>query len=1466
MKYFSIKMKSWAAIAAIFAAFFFAPVTAIAETGQELVATINAYGTGGGTGGALQAVWDAESSTVTITNTGNVPISDASETLMLDIDQDVRVIWIACLEGNASGFEYPLVHVIAGDFEVAGGKMSSAWAAIFAEGTNSMITVSAGELTGINGGSAIETSGHVNITGGTLRSSGDGVVIYADGEVSTINVNGGTVSNSGGVTIYTDGESSTITVSGGEVNISNGNAIVSIGVNSTIVVSGTGEVKAVGDNNLPVIGTYGNVNITGGTVSASGCNAIQAQGENSVITVSGGTVSSISRSALFTNGVNSSVNVSGGEVSSKGELAIYTAGDLNISGGTITRPNDWVIRVSGESSKVTVSGGTVNAPDGTALVVEGANSTVTVSDGTLNATGGSWGILARGANSTVTVNGGTVSTVAGTAIVAEGINSTVTVSGTGDVKATNTANNNDGWAIRCAGNVDVSGGTVSATRGCAIYATGVSSTVAVSAGSVTTIGGYTIYAEGANSTVTVSGTGEVRNETQLTIFAGGNVNITGGTVSSPTDWSIEANGVNSKVTVSDGIVSTNSGVAIAAVGTNSKILVNGGTVSGAPNGTAIYATGASSIVNVSSGTVSSIKNYAIYAEGINCTVNISDTGEVKSSDADNPDSWTLSCAGNVNITGGTVSSIGGRAINATGANSEIIVSGGTVSAVTGYAISTDGANSTVTVSGTGEVKSSNDDSTDGISINASGNVNITGGTVSATSGVAIVRNGKSSTTAAIVNKGVSKSIFETNSNLKVRKSNLNLNAMSEIAVNTLSGITNYIDNKDGTVNIERKDIGEGGSITVSGGIVSTVTAVAIYVLEESTTVTVSGGEVKATFDEVYSGSAIESVGKVNIIGGTVSAVSGVGIKVDGENSMLTVNGGVVKATDNVSGSITYIGRAIENEGKVIINDGAVSAEKGMTIRTKGENGVIFINGGRVTIGAGTLIELNGDNPLIIERIGTATIYTAGSSTGLNVQPASQTTAVWAIENRQHGVNYARNTNTGFLQAAGITVTTEEAKSISVGVQNGTLITGTVGTAVFDITTTNFANETYPLTLNGAPEGVTATNVIIADNSGTLTISMTDAVAANTYSLTISIGGVTSAAFTLTVDQASVTPQAPTITGTTTMTLQTGYAATSTETYAITGTEPVTVTKTSGNDAIAWNDDAKRLDIATGLAAGTYPVVLTASNGVNPDATLTFTLMVTDEPVAPEPPVITTTTLPDGATETAYSQNLAATGDEPIMWELESGDLPNGLNLAESGAISGTPTTEGTFNFTVKATNTAGSATQALTIVISAAATPPVITMETLPGGTTGEAYSQTLTATGTAPFAWELESGDLPNGLNLAENGAISGTPTTAGTFNFTVKATNAAGSATKALTIVISADSVTGSDEIPFANPLKAWTRNGLLHVTGLTVGEPLSVYTATGTRVYHNVVTSDETDITLDIQGIYIVKQSKNTIKVVF
>jgi len=238
---------------------------------------------------------------------------------------------------------------------------------------------------------------------------------------------------------------------------------------------------------------------------------------------------------------------------------------------------------------------------------------------------------------------------------------------------------------------------------------------------------------------------------------------------------------------------------------------------------------------------------------------------------------------------------------------------------------------------------------------------------------------------------------------------------------------------------------------------------------------------------------------------------------------------------------------------------------------------------------------------------------------------------------------------------------------------------------------------------------------------------------------------------------------------------------------------------TGNTPIAWSISSGSLPTSLSLnattgaitgtptTAGTFNFTVNATNSLG-IATRALSIVINSNAVAP---TITTSTLPAGTVGQTYNQTLAATGTAPITWSIASGSLPTGLSLNSSGVISGTPSAAGTFNFTVRATNTAGNTTRALSIVINSAPVAPTITTTTLPAGTVGQAYNQTLAATGTTPIIWSIASNNLPNGLYLNGSGVISGTPSVAGTFNFTVMATNTAGSTTSALSIVINSAAV---------------------------------------------------------------------------
>ena len=141
--------------------------------------------------------------------------------------------------------------------------------------------------------------------------------------------------------------------------------------------------------------------------------------------------------------------------------------------------------------------------------------------------------------------------------------------------------------------------------------------------------------------------------------------------------------------------------------------------------------------------------------------------------------------------------------------------------------------------------------------------------------------------------------------------------------------------------------------------------------------------------------------------------------------------------------------------------------------------------------------------------------------------------------------------------------------------------------------------------------------------------------------------------------------------------------------------------------------------------------------------------------------ITTDTLPDGKVGEAYSHTLTADGTAPITWSNDSGKLPAGLSLNENtGEISGTPTTDGTAKFTVKAENSAGSDTKELSITIAKAAPAEhTVTVKTDGNGTASASPAKAVAGTEIALTAtpnegyhfkeWLVES---PTGLVITNN------------------------------------------------------------------------------------------------------------------
>ena len=194
---------------------------------------------------------------------------------------------------------------------------------------------------------------------------------------------------------------------------------------------------------------------------------------------------------------------------------------------------------------------------------------------------------------------------------------------------------------------------------------------------------------------------------------------------------------------------------------------------------------------------------------------------------------------------------------------------------------------------------------------------------------------------------------------------------------------------------------------------------------------------------------------------------------------------------------------------------------------------------------------------------------------------------------------------------------------------------------------------------------------------------------------------------------------------------------------------------------------------TGLTPGTaYTFTVAAQNlaGTGPPSARSTAVTPNASPT------LTFAPPPAGQVAVAYSVQLTATGGTaPLVWSISAGTLPPGLSLnASTGLLSGTPTTGGSYSFTVKITDAVGETdTRAATLVVAARVT---LTFVSPPAGELGVPYSDQLTFTGgTGPYVWSISSGSLPPGLSLnTSTGLLSGTPTTAGTYSYTVRITDA--------------------------------------------------------------------------------------------
>ena len=352
----------------------------------------------------------------------------------------------------------------------------------------------------------------------------------------------------------------------------------------------------------------------------------------------------------------------------------------------------------------------------------------------------------------------------------------------------------------------------------------------------------------------------------------------------------------------------------------------------------------------------------------------------------------------------------------------------------------------------------------------------------------------------------------------------------------------------------------------------------------------------------------------------------------------------------------------------------------------------------------------------------------------------------------------------------------------------------------------------------------------------------------TYSLTLNVVDVRQATASKTLSIVISGPGPAPLTVTTTALPSSAVGQSYSQTLTATGgTPPYRWSTGTGFPTFLTLDPATGTVSGTPTASGVYNFSVVVTDSVSLSATGNVSVAVNNPP----PSITTQSPIFGGTLGVPYVQTFQATGgNPPYTWKIVSGDAGGLILDPASGNLQGTPQTTGTFNFTIQATDRSGaSATQAFSLVVS----PPTLTITTtssLPAATVGVSYSQKLSVVasgGTPPYTWSVISGAVP-GLSLdSASLTLSGTPTTAGAFNFTLQATDSANlTATRPIGLTVNAASlsITTSRQLPDGRlnepysqtitaaggkPPYRWTSSGL--PAGLTINSTTGLISGTPT-----------------------------------
>ena len=362
-------------------------------------------------------------------------------------------------------------------------------------------------------------------------------------------------------------------------------------------------------------------------------------------------------------------------------------------------------------------------------------------------------------------------------------------------------------------------------------------------------------------------------------------------------------------------------------------------------------------------------------------------------------------------------------------------------------------------------------------------------------------------------------------------------------------------------------------------------------------------------------------------------------------------------------------------------------------------------------------------------------------------------------------------------------------------------------AITSPTTANFTTGTvgtFTVTASGSPapaiteSGALPTGITLTDNhNGSAMLSGAAATGtAGTYPITITaangVGTAATQSFVITVTAALT---APTITSAPTTSVTIGRWSS----FTVTSTgSPVAKLTAAGTmpSGITFADNGNGTATISGAPApgtvGSYPITVTAANGIGTNATQNLVLTVNPQFVPPDFSTASATTFAVGKAATFA---VTSTGNPtPGLTFTTTPALPSGVGITNNGngtaTIAGTAPagSQGVYMVTATAANSEGTAVEAIALTVNSGL---AITSQGSASATAGKAFSFSITSTGT-PTAALSQTGTLPSGLRFVNNhngtATLSGTPSTTsgGVYPLTFSATNSTGTASQAFALTV--------------------------------------------------------------------------------